>query len=484
MLSYIGLLPALLAFRYAMMHSPSLAFINVYLPVLLCLPNYYRVITPGVPDPTFAQGVSIAIFLVAMVRGGLTGYRFSHLDIVVAVYAYFVFSSELQASGYSDAQNLLFEMLFSVLVPYLMAKSYIEPGGMRFDFAKRVVICLALVSIIDVYETRMASNPWRLVLGRFFPGQGEGWSITFRFGFARTAGPFAHALLAGIMMMVGFRLQRWLQFSAAWPEKIPVTWLTWIPIQFPQLLTLILTGGFFITFAKGSWLAGFLAAFLVALGRMSNRKLALLLLLGFVAFVLVPATAAFIDYASVGREHAKDANQETAAYRYELVIEYFGIAMEKAWGGWGLIKWPKVPGMPSIDNHFLLLVLMHGLIAWGCFLYFLLGTMVRLLIHSLRTPPPPLSGASLAFTLASLFLGYSVAIGTVYMGEQATPMLFMLLGWSESYMISGGVDHSPNGTGNAQKISVPQAHFYFRRVLFRTAESCLRIKYATMRWKN
>ena len=484
MLSYIGFLPAFIAYRYALVHSAKAAFLQVYLPVLLCFPNYYRVITPGLPDPTFAQGVSIAIFISAMSQGGFIGCRFSHLDIVVVIYAFCVFNSELQASGYSDAQNLLFEMLFSVLVPYYMAKTFIEPGNLRFEFAKKIVWCLALVSMLNLYETRMGSNLWQLTLGRFFPGQGEGWLTTFRFGFARTAGPYAHALLAGIMMLVGFRLQRWLQFSAAWPDKIPIPQLSWIPIRFPHLMTLILTGGFFLTFAKGAWLAGFLAGFLVAVGRMKNRVLALMTVLGFVLFVLVPSAMAFISYASVGRENAKDDNQETAAYRYELVIKYLDIAKAKAWEGWGLTKWPKVPGMPSIDNHYLLVMLMHGQITLICLVYLLLGTMLRLLIHSLKHPPPARSGASLSFTLASVFLGYTVAIGTVYMGEQTIPLLFMLLGWAESYMVSGGVDRSADGEDSDQVPSASSAPFRFRRVLYRAAVALRDVWSAMVRAQN
>ena len=121
MLTFIGFLPAFIAFRVAMNTSPSNAFFKVYIPVLLCLPDYYRVITPGAPDPTFNQGVALVIFIVAMMRGGYKGYRFSHMDIVVCAYGFCVFNSELQASGYSDAQNLMFAMMFSVMAPYFMA---------------------------------------------------------------------------------------------------------------------------------------------------------------------------------------------------------------------------------------------------------------------------------------------------------------------------------------------------------------------------
>lgn len=463
MLSFIGFLPAFIAFRYAMATSVRDAFLKIYIPVLLCLPDYYRVITPGLPDPTCNQGVAIALLIVALMKGGFPTFRFSHVDIVVGIFAACVFNSELQASGYSDAQNLMFTMLFSVLTPYIMAKSFIEPCGLRFEFAKKIVICLAIVSIIDVYETRFGMNPFQMILQRFFPGQGEHWLVTFRFGMARTAGPYGHALLAGIIMMVGFRLQRWLQFSGAWPDKLEK--FKWMPLKVPQIMTLILTGGFFITFAKGSWLAGFLAGFLVWVGRIKNRVLALGMVLAFVGFVLVPATGAFISYASVGRENAKDDNQETAAYRYELVVGYIEIAKEKAMWGWGLTKWPVIPSMPSIDNYYLLLFLMHGQIAFFCFLYILIGTMVRLLIYSLRCPPPPRSGASLPFTLASIYLGYIVAIGTVFMGFQTVPMIFMITGWAESFMMSGQQDRSPDGVDGEETQAVAAPLYNFRRVL-------------------
>ncbi|MFM8333500.1 MAG: O-antigen ligase family protein [Candidatus Methylumidiphilus sp.] len=462
MLSFIGFIPAILAFRMAMAKSPRDAFLRVYIPTLLLIPDFYRVVTPGLPDPNANQAVMIALLGVSLMRNGFSGYRYSPLDVVVVVYAICVFNSELQASGYADAQNLMFTMLFSVVMPYFMAKTFIEPHGLRYEFARRVVFVMAIVSMIDVYEAKFAVNPYQLILSRFFPGQGEGWIITFRFGMARTAGPYSHALLAGVMMLVAFRLQRWLHFSGAWPDKVKQ--LPWLPIKFPVLMTLIVTGGFFITFAKGSWLAGFLAGFLVAVGRVKNRVLALTVVLGFIVFVGIPAVVAFINYASVGRYNAKDENQETACYRYELITGYLDIAKEKATWGWGLTKWPVLPDMPSIDNHYLLLFLMHGKVAFYCFLYILIGTMVRLLSYAITIPAPPRSGGSLAFTLASIYLGYMVAIGTVFMGAQTVPMLFLLTGWAEGYMKTKGQDYPPFGAASAQPSETPRL-FRFRRVV-------------------
>lgn len=461
-MSLIGFLPAIIAFRLAMQTSTRAAFMRVYLPTMLCFPEYYRIITPGLPDPTFDQGVAVAILIVALMRDGFKGYRFSHMDVVVIAYALCVANSEYQASGYSDAQNLVFEMLFAVFMPYIMAKSFIEPHGARFEFARRVVVCLAIVSVIDVYEAKFAVNPWQALLGRFFPGQGEVWGITFRFGMARTAGPYAHALLAGIMMMVGFRIQRWLHYSGAWPDKIKL--MPWLPIKFPQFMTLIITGGFFITFAKGSWLAGFVAGFVVAVGRVKNRMLALAVVVGAIVFVGIPALISFIDYVSVGRANAKDDNQETACYRYELIFLYIDIAKEKDLFGWGLTKWPQVDAAPSIDNHYLLLFMMHGKIAFYCFLYMLFGTMIRLIVYATKIPFPARSGASLPFNLAGIYLGYIIAIATVYMGKQTVPMLFLITGWAESFMLLRERDRLPFESDTAQPTG-PTPLYRFKRVV-------------------
>jgi len=90
-------------------------------------------------------------------------------------------------------------------------------------------------------------------------------------------------------------------------------------------------------------------------------------ILALLVVVGIPALIGFLQWASVGRMHALSENQETAAYRYELVTQYLDIANQQMWFGWGLTKWPKVFGMPSIDNFFLLLYLMHGIIAFTVF---------------------------------------------------------------------------------------------------------------------
>ncbi len=388
-------------------------------------------------------------------------YRFSYTDIVVGIYAFAVSYSQYLASGYADAQNLMFYELTSVLFPYLFAKSLIEPFGMRYEFAKSFVLCLSIVFVCNLYENKMGYNLWHLILGPFFPGQGNGWVTTFRFGLARASGPFAHCLVDGIIMAVGYRLQRWLQWSDAWPHKIKQ--LSWQPLPPAQFFTLMMLGGVLSTLGKGQWLAGIIGAGIAIIGRSKQRVAAVTGVIAVMIFVGIPLLLAFLSYASVGRNNAADENQETAAYRYELITEYMDVAEQRYWWGWGLMQWPEVPGFESIDNHFLLIYLNHGVIALNLLLLIIFGMMGRLIMHGMARPLAEPKGSSLAFTLAAIYLMYFIAICTVAMMYQSCTVLFLITGLADAYLRTSTWD----GTQGGGK-TTPAADtrlFRFRKVL-------------------
>jgi len=465
MLSYIAYLPGILAYYVAQNHSVQKAFIWVYIPSLLLLPDYFHAMTPGLPDPSFNQSASVALFFVFLQKGK-PGYKFSYTDLVVGFYAFAVSYSEFLASGYSDAQNLMFFELTSVLFPYIFTKSLVEPFNLRYDFAKSIVICLSIVFVLNVFENKFGYNLWQAYLGMFFPGQGMGWVTTFRFGLARAAGPYAHCLVDGVIMAVGYRLQRWLQWSDAWPEKIKQ--LAWIPKLSPaQVFTLMILGGVLSTLGKGQWLAGIVAAGITIIGRSKQRVLAMTIVIVVMIFVGIPLLIAFLSYASVGRANAKDDNQETACYRYELVTEYMDEASQHLWFGWGLMKWPEIAGFESIDNHFLLTYLNHGVIAVTLLLGIIFGMMGRLIVHGMKQPFSEPRGSSLAFTLAAIFLMYLIAVATVAMMYQSCTLFFIVTGLSESYLRLSKWDGNQSfllGEGKS-KIIVDTRKYKFRRVI-------------------
>ncbi len=461
MLSFIIYLAGIWTYHIAQSQSVQKAFIYAYIPILLLLPEYFQAITPGLPDPTFSQASSAGLFAVFIMKGS-PGYRFSNTDIVVGVFALSVAISQYLALGYADAQNLMFNQLTSVFFPYIFAKSLIEPFNLRYDFAKTLVLCLCVVFIGNLYENKMGINLWQMLLARFFPGQGSGWVTTFRFGLARASGPYGHCLVDGIMMAVGYRFQRWLQWSEAWPVKIKQ--LDWVPWFSPsQIFSLMIFGGVISTLGKGQWLAGIVGAAVVIIGRFKNRSLALSVVLTVMIVVGVPALIGFLDYASVGRANALDANQETACYRYELIELYMDIAAQHMWFGWGLMNFPDVPGAESIDNNFLLVYLNHGLIAVSILLGIIFVMMVRLIRHGMSQPFAEPKGSSLAFTLAAIYLMYFIATATVAMMYQSGTMFFIIIGLSDAYLMSSNSDINPSGSKN--QVIIDTRKFKFRRVI-------------------
>jgi hypothetical protein len=175
MLAYIVLIPGLLAAWVGFRHSPQAAFLLVYLPTLFLLPEYYRLDLPGVPSPTFSQAAAMGTAAAFFARRA-PGYRFSPTDLLVVGFALSAALSEYFPGGYKDAQNLAWNMMTWAVLPYLFAKSLVEPLGLRIRFAKTIVLLLAAVALISVYEFRFGTTPWRIILDNFFPGEAAGGS--------------------------------------------------------------------------------------------------------------------------------------------------------------------------------------------------------------------------------------------------------------------------------------------------------------------
>jgi hypothetical protein len=172
----------------------------------------------------------------------------------------------------------------------------------------------------------------------------------------------------------------------------------------------------------------------------------------------------FYSYASVGRINAKSDSQETAAYRFELIQKYLNIAEERSGLGWGRSTWPKVDGMKSIDNYYLLLALMHGMIADSLLIVIIFGTAIRLVRFEMKLAPPKVRGSSFGFTLAGIFVGFAITIATVYVGLTALPVFAVITGWAEGYMLFGSASE-PVGQVGRTAAAGAAPNFAFRRVV-------------------
>jgi len=461
-MSIIIIIPGFIAFYYAFMKSPHQAFVKVYVPILLFIPTYYTWEVPALPDPNAQQVAILAILGVWFLRG-TPGWKFSFTDLLVFGFALTLIYSEYSNVGYKESQNFIASTIGAVIAPYVLAKALIEPAGLRQQFAKSIVIVLAIVTIFALFQTVTKSNYtlWQKVLGHFFGGQGWEWPTQYRWGLPRAAGPFGHAILAGIVMVVGYRIQRWLQWSKAWPQR-PAQ-LQWLPIPLPTLLTITLFIGSLITLVRGPLSGAIVAAIILLIGKTKKRWTIFWTLVVLFVIVGIPAISWFINYASVDPALARNENQQTVAYRWQLIENYVDIANKRFLWGWGRMTWPKVPSQPSIDNYYLLIFLQHGMMGLGLLLALLLSMMTRLFAHAMLQPVAQPLGSSLGFTLFSIYIVIAWSIATVWLGEQTIYLLFLLLGWSEGYLLFYNQNLQKGTSGLVA--AAPEPKFRFRRIL-------------------
>jgi hypothetical protein len=426
-----GLLAIIWLLRRKSLHG---TYLSIYLPALLLLPGWCRFVVPALPDPTFHESALLPIAAVFMMRVSRK-WRPSFLDLLVVAFGLFIGYAEYANAGYKEAQNLMFDMIAAALMPYFVGQAMAGSNELRIAFVKRFVWLVALLACLLTFEFRFANNPYRMVFDHFFPGQGDGWVTTFRYGFARVAGPYGHAILAGIVFMFAFRLARWLEHSKLWEPRFK-----WFQSRFSkaQFVTVATLAGLTMTLVRGPQIGTLLAVAVSAMGKGRNPRRRARFVLAAVLLIGIPAGITAWSYASVGRAAAKDASQESAAYRKELIDKYVTIALDHATLGWGRNGWPKVPGMPSIDNYYLLLCLMHGVPAALLLVAILVLLQARLLYNGFRSAPAFPEGSSLSFTLAGIFTGFMFAILTVYMGDNVVPIFFTLVGFSEGYLKAGG----------------------------------------------
>lgn len=465
--SAIVILPAFWATYLAVTRSAQWAFVHAYLPILLWFPYYFQWDIPVIPNPSFAEAAIIPLMLLFISRG-MPGWKFSLTDVLVFSLVLLTCLSEYHSYGYKLAQNLMATMILSVLFPYILAKS-IESAGLRIDFAKVIVIVLAIISFLLLLE--MVTNPkytlWQRFLGSFF---GSGWTrdIETRWGFTRAEGPFGHSIYAGLIMFVGFRLQRWLEWNQAWPAK-----MKWLPRQFPpaKTLTLILLLGAIAPLARAPWLSAILTAIIIFVlaiivswfKQPSQRFLVIAtLFIGVIVSGLVAKTA-FEQFVSVGREEALESSRErqTIAYRFELYTTYGEIILDKWVLGWGRKGWPQDKAQWSIDNTFLLLALNHGLIAVVCLLLLFLYLPLRLFFRVIQQPATAPPNRGLDLTLFGILIGTGFCLATVALGGAHQTLLFVLFGWTDAYLHT-----SPTATRQvSMTIHSNPLPFQFRRVM-------------------
>jgi hypothetical protein len=432
-LSLVAGLPGLIALFACLRYGTKQAFLWAYLPVLLLLPDGYR--WPILGHLTFHEAAILPIGVWFLFGYGRT-WKFSLTDLLLGAYCALTIVSQLHNRNFYDARNTFLRDVTYMVFPYMLAKGLFWQENFGLEVAKRITILLAIISIVSLYEFKMTVDLFESVVHPFFTMRGEGES--FRYGLTRIAGPFGHALCAGIMLLVGYRIARWLEWSGYWRQRVP-----FLGISAIRFCEVAIVAGSAMTVARGAWTGAIIGALLVLLGRARNRVWAATVAIVVVLVLGPPIYWGVHSYVSPGHGGETSFSQQTATYRINLIADYLPIIEQRPGLGYGQgvgQKWdndpfPVMDGMWSIDDNYLLIALTYGLYALGLWVGIMLWINVRLLWFGLNRPYDDPHG-SLAWTLAGACALYMVALVTVYLGFQTAPLLYMIWGWAEGLLVS------------------------------------------------
>ena len=448
------------------------AFVNVYIPVFLLLPQYFTLRFPHLPPLSFADAAILPLFL-ALCLKELRRWRFSWMDLLVVLFAFSVALSEGLSTELADgtwkrlfladgapvganAANgglMLFAQFTTVVVPYMLGKLLIERGGAgeepaRLALIRKMLVVLAVVAGISVIDFVSRRSTWQTLFIMLFPDQPSFWPQQVRWGFGRIAGPFAHAILAGTIFLMALIYCLWLRaYEPQWGTRRV---MAGSKLTLRDLIMWALVGGLLMTQSRGPWIGAGLAVMLVLLmQKYATWKAAALFALAAGVF-FVAAWGYGKQYTNVAQSGVVTDEQRNAIYRRELLNSYKPIIKERKAFGWGITTYPAMNGQSSIDNEYLMLAVTQGFVGLGLFAAIGAGSMLRLLIRAAW--PIAIDDRALIVAHLAVLIGVMITITTVYLGEQAFILFFLVVGWGQAM--------HPQRVGEiAAKTLIPQFHF-------------------------
>ena len=215
MTPYVVFIAMFLSIAVIQRRGIEAAFLWVWIPFFLALPFSFWVNIPGLPDPNFMQAAILPL-LFALVRDRIHLIRIGPMEALMFLYIAIRLVADFLSRGYSDAQNYGFYLLTCVVGPYLLGRHLITDRRMDIATAKAFVAMFLIFFPMFLFEAKFWVSPVFKLLSPLFPDAGSGLSL--RWGIARTAGTFEHPILACIMVIVVYRLHRWLCWSGEWKQ--------------------------------------------------------------------------------------------------------------------------------------------------------------------------------------------------------------------------------------------------------------------------
>jgi hypothetical protein len=166
------------------------------------------------------------------------------------------------------------------------------------------------------------------------------------------------------------------------------------------------------------------AILILQIPRFKNTRLMMFV----VAIVLVGgymATSAYFSsssYGNISDPNALTEQQGSAIYRREMNEVYAPIAEAGGWTGWSVLGVPHVQGKMSIDNHYLLVHLSWGRLAYILFVLIAWENIRVLLVRSWKFEAA--QDRAFVFSMLAAMTVLWLTLLTVFMGNSCHRFLF------------------------------------------------------------
>ncbi|HEY0797141.1 MAG TPA: O-antigen ligase family protein [Acidisarcina sp.] len=421
--------------------SLAKALLWVYLPILLWVPLYMHVSFHGFfIDCATLAGTALGLMALA---GGLRHWRFSVTDVLVVLLAFSSFWADAHHRPMLLGFYALATTICSMVFPYVIGKSLIEQTRSRESVAKLLVISLAIIGFVSLYEFRMTSNPFQLA-AEALSHMKSGWGRQRRWIFARVAGPFGHAITAGMMFTIGVLLEIWLIVTKRW--RVGASRFSGSQgklVRNAKIITCLVLLGLFETQSRGPWIGCGLGLIIAWVGFSRDRKRS-----ATIAGVLLAITIStgyvvlnrYTDYETKSVDELKDMtqDQQNAVYRRELLTTYKPVIKKGGIWGWG---YPLPPGeelgldvfalrQPSIDNEYLLMAVVQGYAGATILILLFVTTMLALVKHCLAFRRRV--DITFAYVMLGIMVATAFSLTTVFLSPPMMQVLFLLIGWAQS----------------------------------------------------
>jgi hypothetical protein len=446
------LIPALIVIAMLNTTSAGKVAYRMYIPCLMIVPVYFQQALGGFL--LNATTLLVGILALAGIFRWYATLKFTWLDACVILYTFSAFYADFHVHAMNVAFYVLLQTMARCLLPYYIGRTLIEQTGMRRQFAMSLVMCLAIIGIISIWEFRMESNLFQVAVTKI-SHEDPGWGRQTRWGFGRIAGPYGHAILAGMIFSVGLLMQLWLVGTRSWHDSKLLRFVQ--SRRRPLAMTMAVGLGLMETQSRGPWIGCVFGLIIASIGFAKNRRRAATWAIsGLVCAILV--TSVVLDKYTA--EKTEDVDQQNAEYRRNLYTTYSPLIAEGGMWGWGTpsifaqgqMGWTK--NQTSIDNEYIRIAMQQGYFGFWIFLLIFFFALIHLirLCASLRGREDIL----FAYCMLGAVLAMAFTLTTVFLGDPMMQLAFLVFGWAQSLR--------PTSDANAAPAAVASSAYDFQRV--------------------